>query len=88
MKVKVQIRYLPNVEDPEALSIKRFYDWLSIARGYRKPEKVEKTVLDREPENYRNFILEFLSNPNICSRFNIVRHTVISSLCQKVLQQH
>ncbi len=43
------------------------------ARSYRKPEKVEKTVLDREPENYRNFILEFLSNPNICSRFNIVR---------------
>ncbi|WP_276929926.1 phosphoribosylformylglycinamidine synthase subunit PurL [Ferroplasma acidiphilum] len=43
------------------------------ARSYKKPELEEKTVLDREPENYRDFIIKFLSNPNICSRFNIVR---------------
>jgi phosphoribosylformylglycinamidine synthase len=43
------------------------------SRSYRKPEVKEKTVLDREPENYKEFIFKFLSNPNICSRFNIVR---------------
>jgi len=43
------------------------------SRSYRKPSVEEKTVLDREPENYREFIFKFLSHPNICSRFNIVR---------------
>jgi phosphoribosylformylglycinamidine synthase len=43
------------------------------ARSFKKPERNKKTILDREPENYRKFIMNFLSNPNICSRFNIVR---------------
>ncbi|WP_337860622.1 phosphoribosylformylglycinamidine synthase subunit PurL [Ferroplasma sp.] len=43
------------------------------ARNYKKPEKDGKIVLDKEPENYKDFIYSFLSEPNICSRFNIVR---------------
>ncbi len=37
----------------------------------KKQTKVETVV--REPENYRDFIHEFIQRPNICSRFNIVR---------------
>ena len=43
------------------------------ARNFKKPEVEKKNVMDKEPENYRKFILDFLSKPNICARFNIVR---------------
>ena len=43
------------------------------ARNFKKSEPEKRMVMDREPENYRKFILDFLSKPNICARFNIVR---------------
>jgi phosphoribosylformylglycinamidine synthase II len=43
------------------------------ARNYIKPKKDGKIILDKEPENYKDFIYKFISHPNICSRFNIVR---------------
>ncbi|MEM0139392.1 MAG: phosphoribosylformylglycinamidine synthase subunit PurL [Ferroplasma sp.] len=43
------------------------------ARNYRKPEKNHEIVLDKEPENYKEFIKNFISSPELCSRFNIVR---------------
>ena len=43
------------------------------ARNFKKPEIEKKSIMDREPENYRKFIFDLLSKPNICARFNIVR---------------
>ena len=43
------------------------------ARNYRPVINNKSDIAIREPENYEKFIRDFISRPNICSRFNIVR---------------
>ncbi len=70
MKIRIEIRYLPNVEDPEALSIKRNLD----LTGYKGIENVSsyrvyefETSLNREDSlKMLNEISEkILTNPVI-----------------------
>ncbi|WP_298408425.1 phosphoribosylformylglycinamidine synthase subunit PurS [Ferroplasma sp.] len=70
MKVKVQIRYLPNVEDPEALSIKRNleligYEGIKNIYSYKIYEF--ETSLDREGsiKEIKEITEKLLTNPVI-----------------------
>ena len=70
MKVKVQIRYLPNVEDPEALSIKRNleligYEGIKNIYSYKIYEF--ETSLDREDsiKEIKEITEKLLTNPVI-----------------------
>ena len=70
MKVKVQIRYLPNVEDPETLSIKRNleligYEGIKNIYSYKIYEF--ETSLDREDsiKEIKEITEKLLTNPVI-----------------------
>ncbi len=43
------------------------------ARNFKKPDHSTEELLDKEPENYSTFIKKFISTPELCARFNIVR---------------
>ncbi len=42
-------------------------------RDFKPRERINSETVVREPENYINFIHDFVQRPNLCSRFNIVR---------------
>jgi phosphoribosylformylglycinamidine synthase len=70
MRIKVQIKYLPNVEDPEALSIKRNLE-LTGYKGIKKVYSYKiyefETSLDRKDsiEEIKEITEKLLTNPVI-----------------------
>ncbi len=43
------------------------------SRNFKKPGINKEVITENKIKNYRDFIPKFISNPNLCSRFNIVR---------------
>jgi phosphoribosylformylglycinamidine synthase len=70
MRIKVQIKYLPNVEDPEALSIKRNLE-LTGYRGIKNVYSYKiyefETTLDKNDsmDEIREITEKLLTNPVI-----------------------
>jgi phosphoribosylformylglycinamidine synthase PurS subunit len=70
MRIKVQIKYLPNVEDPEALSIKRNLE-LTGYRGIKNVYSYKiyefETTLDKKDsmDEIREITEKLLTNPVI-----------------------
>ncbi|WMT51106.1 MAG: phosphoribosylformylglycinamidine synthase subunit PurS [Ferroplasma sp.] len=70
MRIKVQIRYLPNVEDPEALSIKRNLEltgYRGIKNVYSYKTYEFETTLDKKDsmDEIREITEKLLTNPVI-----------------------